>query len=65
MNESNPKIYYSTSHARNLVDNPTIGFIHLKSRKVISPIFEIQAWSSITYFDLVSHLLFAIQNKEC
>jgi hypothetical protein len=59
MNESNPKIYYSYSHARNLMDNSTIGFIHLKTGKVVSPVFELPAWSSINYFDPVSHLLYA------
>ena len=59
LNEPNPKIYYSTSHARNIMDNPTIGFIHLKTGKVVSPVFELPAWAGITYFDPTSHLLYA------
>lgn len=61
-NESNPKLYFSIRSMRSpCTTYPLLGFINLKQRTVVMPVFDMLNQDAL-YFDPVSHLAYA---KTC
>lgn len=61
-NEANPKLYFSIRSMRSpCTTYPLLGFINLKQRTVVMPVFDMLNQDAL-YFDPVSHLAYA---KTC